>query len=396
MRIQTTGFLFALSEALDCVERELFGVTVNHSKRVALVSMRLCALMGMSDEEVFDMASCAVLHDNALTHYMLRTGAAGIARLENLSMHCGEGERNARVFPFQGSPEGVIMYHHENWNGTGFFGKRGEEIPLRAAILRLADGVDLRFAMGSGDRRLLADIPAHVRRERGRLYAPQVADAFLELFNEDCLRQQTAAEIDDALRAAVPDIGGELTIPQLMRSCGLFSAIIDAKSVFTLNHSRGIAQKTGIMSSFYKLEREHAGKLVIAAHLHDVGKLSTPSAILEKPGPLDDAEFAVMRDHVRMTWDILSPVPGFENISLWAASHHEKLDGSGYPFRREAVDLPFESRLLGCVDIYQALTEDRPYRAGMTHREAMRILQSMAADNKVDAGIVRDLETTFG
>lgn len=396
MRIQTNGLLFALSEALDCVERELLGVTGNHSKRVAFISMRLCALLGLSAEEIFDMASCAILHDNALTQYMLEMGPEGLRRLEHIAMHCGRGESNVRGFPFQGNVTGVIAYHHENWDGSGFFFKREDEIPQRAAVLRLADNVDLLFAMGSGEKRLLKDIPAHVREQRGRLYAPVVADAFLELFDESCLTRLGPEELDTALRETIPDVRSELSVPQLMRGCGLFSSIIDSKSPFTLNHSRGIAQRTGRMCRKYSLEQVHAGKLVIAAHLHDVGKLSTPSRILEKPGPLTDAEFDVMRNHVRMTWEILSKVPGFEDISLWASSHHEKLDGSGYPFGRNAQELGFECRLLGCIDIYQALREDRPYRAGMEHAAAMRIMYGMAASNKIDKSIVCDLDMAFG
>lgn len=391
MKIGIHTLLFSISQALDCVENALLGVTTNHSRRVACISMQLCRNLGLPETDVFDMASCAVLHDNALTEYMRAVGPAGYRRLENMGIHCTAGEKNVRDFPFLGRADGVVLHHHENWDGTGIHGLRGEAVPLRAAVLRLADHVDAQFSLGDADPALLEDVPEHVRRERGRLYAPEIADAFLDLFGEKMLRGVADPDIGATLVQVMPTVEGEISLPELLRVCGIFSRIIDAKSPFTRHHSQGIARKTRYMATLYGLDAERRDMLTVAALLHDVGKLSIPEDILEKPGALNEEEFLVMRGHASMSWEILSGVGGLEDIALWAASHHEKLDGTGYPFGRAAGDLPFESRLLACVDIYQALTEDRPYRAGMDHRRAMYILEGMAAHGKVDAAIVQKI-----
>lgn len=391
MKIGINTLLFSISQALDCVENALLGVATNHSRRVACVSMRICRRMGLSEADVFDMGTCAVLHDNALTEYMQAVGPERCRRLENLDIHCAAGERNARDFPFQGRADGVVLHHHENWDGSGVHKLRGEAIPLRAAALRLADNVDARFSLGTADPALPENVLAHVRRERERIYAPETADVFLELFGEDMLQDLSDERIDASLTEVMPPLEGELSMPQLLRICRIFSGIIDAKSPFTKNHSQGIAEKTGYMASFYGMDAERRDMLVVAAHLHDLGKLSIPADILEKPGSLSEEEFLVMRGHASMSWEILSGVAGMEDIALWAAGHHEKLDGTGYPFGRRAEELPFESRLLACVDIYQALTEERPYRAGMEHRRAMYILEGMAAHGKIDGDIVRKM-----
>lgn len=391
MKIGINTLLFSISQALDCVENALLGVATNHSRRVACISMQICRRMGLSEAEVFDMGTCAVLHDNALTEYMQAVGFERYRRLENVGIHCTAGERNARDFPFQGRADGVVLHHHENWDGSGIHKLRGEAIPLRAAALRLADNMDVRFSLGTGEPALLEEVPEHVRQERGRIYAPGPADAFLELFGEDMLACLSDACIETSLAEVMPPLEGELSMPQLLRICKIFSRIIDAKSPFTKKHSQGIAEKAGYMASLYGMDAERRDMLVAAAHLHDVGKLSTPAEILEKPGPLSEEEFLVMRGHASMSWEILSGVRGMEDMALWAASHHEKLDGTGYPFGRSAEELPFESRLLACVDIYQALTEDRPYRAGMDHRHAMYILEGMAAHGKIDGDIVRKM-----
>jgi HD-GYP domain-containing protein (c-di-GMP phosphodiesterase class II) len=84
-----------------------------------------------------------------------------------------------------------------------------------------------------------------------------------------------------------------------------------------------------------------------------------------------------------------------ESISRWAYLHHEKLDGSGYPFGLKAENLGREERLLACLDIYQALREERPYKPGMTHTDAMAVLSGMAAGGQLDAGIVGDIHQCF-
>ncbi|PWM68469.1 MAG: phosphohydrolase [Desulfovibrionaceae bacterium] len=391
MRIMLNELLFSLSKALDCVERELLGVTSNHGKRVACVSMRLCRALGLPDDAVFDMGCCAVLHDNALTAYMLEAGRGDLDRLEGFAAHCEKGEENARAFPFLGDVDGVILHHHENWNGTGFHGLAGEAIPVRAAVLRLVDNMDLRLALGTERPDMEDDMRAHLRRFREKLYAPYAVDVLLEQLGPDLTRDLADDRIDAALAESLACRKVELSTADMVRLCGMFAFIVDAKSRFTLRHSRGLAAKAGYMGKVYGLDPDHCERLVIAAYLHDIGKLSTPAAILEKPGPLTPDEYEIMKRHVAMTWEILENVGGLEEIARWAACHHEKLDGSGYPRGYGAHELSFECRLMACCDIYQALTEDRPYRAGMTHDQAMRVLFPMVEQGLLDPDIVETM-----
>jgi HD-GYP domain-containing protein (c-di-GMP phosphodiesterase class II) len=136
-------------------------------------------------------------------------------------------------------------------------------------------------------------------------------------------------------------------------------------------------------------------EVYLAAALHDIGKLSTPVAILEKPGKLTDEEFRTIQDHVRMTHELLKDITGFEHICDWASNHHEKLDGTGYPFKKKANELDFNSRLIACLDIYQAVSEERPYHPGRSHADTIKILADMAGNGFVDSGIVRDLDTAL-
>ena len=93
---------------------------------------------------------------------------------------------------------------------------------------------------------------------------------------------------------------------------------------------------------------------------------------------------------------MLSDIEGLEDITRWAALHHEKLDGSGYPFGMKADQLGKMERLLACLDIYQALCEERPYKKGFSHKAAIDILKEMGANNQLDMEIIQDIDECMG
>jgi len=356
--------------------------------RVAYVSVRLCRALGCSTSERSDMAGCAILHDNALTEYMLISSPMDLQTLEQFETHCWIGERNARVFPFAGNIENIILEHHENWDGSGFHGLQGAAIPLRSTVLRLADNMDLDLALGTPRPSLEREIREHVQKHAGTLYAPHVVEALLGILDTVFLRALADERIDPSLREETPTLNIELTAGKLLDLCELFSQIIDAKSPFTRNHSTGVADLAGQVAPYFGIEGEQKDQLIIAGYLHDLGKLSVPLALLDKVGPLTKEEFAVMRRHAEGTGQLLSMVHGLGQIPQWCEEHHEKCNGSGYPRGLRQPRLAFESQIIAACDVYQALTEDRPYRDGMTSREALSVIEEMAAKGELNPDIV--------
>jgi len=150
------------------------------------------------------------------------------------------------------------------------------------------------------------------------------------------------------------------------------------------------------MAARYGWTEEDSIRLQIAADLHDIGKLSVPNAILDKPGPLDPRERDQVENHTYYTRMVLRNVRGFEQITEWASNHHERLDGSGYPFGLASADLDRGSRLMAALDSYQAFTEDRPYRAAVPHDEAIRILRHSASKGRFERSIVEDIDAELG
>jgi HD-GYP domain-containing protein (c-di-GMP phosphodiesterase class II) len=135
----------------------------------------------------------------------------------------------------------------------------------------------------------------------------------------------------------------------------------------------------------------------VAGNLHDLGKLAIPNSILEKPGGLNKEETAIMKSHTYYTYFVINTIGGgLKQIAEWAAYHHEKLDGSGYPFHCGADELSTGARILMVADIFTALAEDRPYRQGMTREGVGQILQQYADRSLLDGRMVHLVRENYG
>lgn len=128
--------------------------------------------------------------------------------------------------------------------------------------------------------------------------------------------------------------------------------------------------------------------MIIAGNFHDIGKLIIPNKILEKPGKLTSEEFAIMKSHTYFTYYTINSIGGLEQIAEWAAYHHEKLDGSGYPFHCKSGEIDTGSRIIAIADIFTAISEDRPYRKGMDKNESYKVLKTQTDNGLLDKRIV--------
>ncbi|RKQ73327.1 HD-GYP domain-containing protein [Oceanibaculum indicum] len=141
-------------------------------------------------------------------------------------------------------------------------------------------------------------------------------------------------------------------------------------------HQHAVGGVASLIARRLGLGRPLSAAIGRAAAYHDVGKLRMPSEILCKPGRLTAEEYAVIRRHTLFGHDILALQSGrlAPLAARIALHHHEAMDGSGYPNGLKGRDIPVEARIVGVADVYDALREDRPYRAGMSHDQAMAVL----------------------
>jgi len=154
-----------------------------------------------------------------------------------------------------------------------------------------------------------------------------------------------------------------------------FADIIDAKSPFTFRHSTRVANIARRVAERCGLDTLEQRRIYRAGLLHDIGKLGISSRILDKNGAMTDEEREQMERHPQYTLDILERVSAFRGFARIAALHHERLDGSGYPFHYDGEELDLPARILCVVDIYDAISSDRPYRKAMVPAVITSILE---------------------
>lgn len=167
---------------------------------------------------------------------------------------------------------------------------------------------------------------------------------------------------------------------------------VEAKDRYTRGHIKRVADLGVLIGRSLGMLKQDIESLWIGGILHDIGKIQTPINILNKPGKLTPEETAIMQLHASTGYQICYPLKNNLGKALHIIrNHHEYLDGSGYPDGLEGDEISLSVRIMVVVDIYDALTTDRPYRGAMPKEKAFEILTSMADDNKIDRSVVNAL-----
>lgn len=164
---------------------------------------------------------------------------------------------------------------------------------------------------------------------------------------------------------------------------------IEARDEYTKGHSEHVAN---LVELYYNElpEKEKRGlavkKLKVAGLLHDIGKIGVREVILNKPGKLDELEYAAISRHPEIGNNILSSVTHLRDIAKWIYYHHERVDGKGY-YGKTLSEIPVEARIIAVADTYSALVTDRIYRPGLNHQESLEILRTLRG-TQLDATIL--------
>lgn len=317
---------------------------------------------------------------------------AGIARIgasqakhneEMIGLRCDRGASIVRKIGLSEQSALAVRSLDEHWDGSGYPQQlKGNAISPLSRVMAVAQHLDM-FAHERG----VAQAMFVLAERSGRWFDPCMVRAAESLHRRGALWHQcvpetglSATALEQQSRAAVldqaPDESARMSPAHIDLICEAFSEVVDAKSPFTFRHSMGVTQAAKLIGSQMGLGEDKIQLLHRAALLHDLGKLRVPNSILDKPGKLDAAERAVMQEHSGLTREILARIPQYHELAVVAGAHHEKLDGSGYPDRMRAEELPLEARILAVADVYGALTEDRPYRGGFSIEKAIDIMKA--------------------
>jgi putative two-component system response regulator len=167
---------------------------------------------------------------------------------------------------------------------------------------------------------------------------------------------------------------------------------VEAKDEYTQGHIERVANLAVSIGRVLNLSPKETKALYYGGALHDIGKLGIPHEILNKPGALTGHEWDVMRQHPEIGYKICQPLGESLGFALDVIRyHHEKMDGSGYPYGLGGSEIPIVARIMAVADIYDALVTDRPYRQGMRREKAMDIITSETAEGKLDKQVTRAL-----
>ena len=170
---------------------------------------------------------------------------------------------------------------------------------------------------------------------------------------------------------------------------------IEAKDPCTEGHCDRLSRYSVALAEQLGVSDELKVALRRAGIVHDVGKVAVPEHILLKPGPLTPEERKIMEQHPITGERICAPMKSFRRVLPIIRHHHEKLDGSGYPDGLKGEDIPLTARILQTVDVYDALTTDRPYRKALSSQEALAIMRSEVKKGWWDGGLLDILQTLF-
>ncbi len=168
----------------------------------------------------------------------------------------------------------------------------------------------------------------------------------------------------------------------------IFSKLIEAKDNYTALHSNSVRDIAYKLAKAMGLSAREIFDISIAASLHDIGKVSIPDAIINKPGKLTDEEFKIIKKHSVSSYDMLNELSSFDNIKDIVRHHHERFDGKGYPDKLAGDQISFGGRVIAIADTYDAITSTRSYRKALTHEYALEEI-ARGAGTQFDPDIVK-------
>lgn len=164
----------------------------------------------------------------------------------------------------------------------------------------------------------------------------------------------------------------------LIQTITALATALEARDPYTRNHSRSVARLTVRLGAKMGLSRDFLYDLHLAGLLHDIGKIGVPDGILLKPTRLTEEEMRTVEGHVVWSYNILNPIKILGQVGTIVRHHHERYDGKGYPDRLAGEQIPFGSRVISVVDMFMAMTEDRPYRKGLPVEAAIKELRRVS------------------
>lgn len=427
----------ALSLATDLA----MGQPLEHGMRTAVLALRAAAAMGLTGDDlvtvyytgVLHFAGCtaesdidarffgdeltarprmlAVAHGSRreLVSTAMRTAhpdssplarAAAMARSAFGSMsefrkwassHCDVARLLGARMGLSGPIQQSLRHLYERWDGNGMPGElRGTQLPLAVRLMQVAQDADVAWQQGG---KPLADRVLASRAGSG--LDPAAVRLFLGLGDQ----LYDGMDVPSVWDAAIDAEPGPRPVVDERRLDDCLSAVADfadLKSIWTIGHSRGVADLAEAAAVIAGLPAGETRQLRQAALVHDIGRVAVPVRVWARPGPLSRDESERVRLHAYHSERVLDAVLGLRPLARLAGAHGERYDGSGYHRGSKAADLPFAAWLLAAADAYQAMREPRAHRPPLEEAEATGTLRRDAEAGKFSPEAVQAVLAAAG
>lgn len=421
--VRLRELVVALSLATDLG----FGQPAEHMLRSARISMRLGGRLGLDADELatlYDVSiltyvGCPVYGNEAATVFgddidfragavevdlvgfpamvfMLRRAGSGTAAfnrarqavaimatrgravVEQMANHCSAAGELAERLGLSADVRAGIEHSYARWDGQGVPSDlAGDALALSARISHIAEACEV-FQRTAGVEQAVE----MVRSRSGTHFDPEIAAAVARdpeaLF--EGLDHDTVDEILDAEPIERPPLSDD-ALDLALEAIGDFC---DLRCPYFAGHGRGTAELVAAAAALLHLATSESTLARRAALVHDVGRFGVPGSVWDRPGPLTSSDRERMRMHVYYVERIFNRPEPLRRIGLLAATHHERMDGTGYHRGIGGTMLSTSARVLAAADAYHAMTQPRPHRGAMTDGDAARQLRREAAEGRLD------------
>ena len=374
MRLTLKSALMLTTRVIQIINPEL----QLHMQRTALIALELSLALKLPRAQQQTIFCAALLHDiGVLGDKRIVTSLNDIDNIED--PHQQRGAEMLDGLPTFAPVLPLIRHHHFNPARKG---------NLEEHIVFFADAFERLLSGGNITTDHYLDMIIDTFRTLHQAIDPMLCDTVCQLAQKEHFwlhlhpgHIQRMLEIIGPINELSIDIDG------LKDICLLIAKIVDTYSSFTASHSIMVGEISCLLATYMHLPEEECKKIEIAGYLHDIGKINIPLDILEKQGELTPDELRHVREHSYMTGEILSAFSELGEIINWAANHHEKLDGSGYPLHLNQDYLQLPDRIIAIADIFTALTEDRPYRVAMRYQDALQLIENDVINGALDKDV---------
>ena len=389
--------VLSISESTDLIDSNIN----YHGKRVAFIALNISNELGLNLSDKNTIIIAGLLHDIGAFSLQDKLAAASFEfefkyDPKEINKHSELGYMLLNKFKPLSEVAEIIRYHHFTYKESKKLINIDKNIVLFSQIIHLADRIDILINRKVNILSQVKNIYDKILEYSSDYFNPELVEVF------DSLKQKESFWLDIASNPQILTFSRfigylplDFSLDKILDFSKMFSQIIDFRSSFTAMHSKGVTATSILLAKLVNFSETECKMMEVAGYLHDLGKLSVPAEILEKQAGLSKDEFDIIRSHAYFTYKILSDVANLDTINTWAAFHHEYLDGSGYPFHLKKDELSLGSRIMAVSDIFTAITEDRPYRKGMSKTESLKVVETMAKNNKIDTELVSVLKSNY-